>query len=115
MSRRVGDRLTRSSTSRRDKVVRLYFTQAEFDRLSERARSKAQSVPRFVRDAALGVVLPADPLLRELALVGRSLEQVTRQAAASPAVLAEALAALDRHRSLVERVLQEGRDSAETP
>jgi hypothetical protein len=100
-----------SPTSRRRRERRtakklVSFTPEELDAVAARALACGRTPARFIREASLGAVPKArrhetaDALVRELARVGNSLNQLARAANVSDrgvdaARLAEALAALD--------------------
>lgn len=97
------------------KLIRLHTE--ELRQITESARRSGLTPARFIRERALGAtprprVHAADqPLLRELASIGRSLDQLARvaQASQNPALTAETSAALERHQALVRHIVQRHR------
>ena len=89
-------------------TVRPGFTSEEFDRISQHARETGQKVSRFIRNAALGGAGASNPLLHEIALVGRALDRIARLLATTttPELLTEVCAALERHKALVEHFVK---------
>ncbi len=94
------------------KLIRLH--PEELRQITESARRSGLTPARFIREAALGTRprarchAAAGPLLRELARIGQSLDQLAHVAQASPdAALAEQMsAALKRHDALVRHIVQ---------
>jgi len=97
------------------KLIRLH--PEELRQITECARRSGLTPARFIRETALGTPprarshAAAAPLLRELARVGRSLEQLARCAGASQdaALAAQTSAALERHQALVRHIVQRHR------
>jgi hypothetical protein len=91
----------------------IYFHPEELARITGRARAAGQTPARFIREAALGGTpkRAADPLLTELALIGRRLDQIARlpEIGRDGALAEEVRAALDRHWALARRVLADRR------
>lgn len=94
------------------KLIRLHSE--ELRQITECARRSGVTPARFIRETALGAKPKArhhgatGPLLRELARIGRSLDQLARFAQANrEATLAEQTrAALERHQALVRHIVQ---------
>ncbi len=107
-------------TLRRTATKLLRLHREELDRITARAQACGQTPARFIRETALGAMPRAHrhadtkPLLRALARIGSSLQQVARLAHScrDAALRARAAAALDRHRALVEQVVRDGRRGA---
>jgi hypothetical protein len=90
----------------RRKLVHTTLTAADFAKLAERARAQGQTVPRFLQTVALTQIGVPDPLLYQLALIGRDLEKLARLASAStPDLAAQLETALRQHRTLVQQLL----------
>lgn len=93
------------------KLIRLHPD--ELRKITESARRSGLTPARFIRETALGATprarshAAAAPVLRELARIGRSLDQLARVAQASQdAVLAaQTSAALERHQALVRHIV----------
>jgi hypothetical protein len=87
----------------------IYFHPDELARITGRARACGQTPACFIREAALGGTpkRAADPLLSELALIGRRLDQIAGlpETERDAALGKEIRTALDRHWALVRRVL----------
>ena len=100
---------------RRTAAKLIRFHREELARITERARACARTSARFIREAALGAVpkpqqnTERDRVLRELARIGRSLDQLARLASQSEGTaIAERLAvALDAHRAAIRYVVGE--------
>ncbi len=100
------------------KVIR--FHPGELARITARAQACGETPARFIRETALGAIpkprhdAAADPLLCELARIGRRLDQLARLAQTGHhAALAERVrAALDGHWALVRQVVQDRRRRA---
>ena len=98
---------------RRTAAKLIRFRPDELASLTERARACGRTPARFIREAALGAVpkprqhAGRDPLLRELARIGRTVDQLSRLAAeGQDKALADSLrAALDAHLAAVRCVL----------
>ncbi len=101
------------TSTRRTASKVIYFHREELARITGRARACGQTPARFIREAALGGTpkRAADPLLTELALIGRRLDQIARlpETERDGALAEEVRAALDRHWALVRRVLADRR------
>ncbi|PYP56751.1 MAG: hypothetical protein DMD44_11845 [Gemmatimonadetes bacterium] len=102
---------------RRTAAKLIRFHPDELREITECARRSGLTPARFIRETALGATPKArahaadQPLLRELARVGRSLEHLARCARASQdaALAAKTTAALERHHALVRHVVQRHR------
>jgi hypothetical protein len=94
----------------------IYFHPEELARITARAQARSQTPARFIREAALGGTpqRAADPILSELTLIGRRLDQIARLPhVGHDSTLAEQVrAALDRHWTLVRHVLEDRRQGA---
>ena len=98
----------------------IYLHPQELARITARAQARGQTPSRFIRETALGTIPNArqheatGALLREMARIGKSLDELARLAQAGPhAALAERLtAALDSHWARVRQLAQDGRRSA---
>ena len=97
----------------------IYLHPHELARITARAQARGQTPARFIREAALGGTpkRAADPLLSDLTLIGRRLDQIARlpQTGHDGALAEQIRAALDRHWALVRRVLEDRRQSAGGP
>ena len=104
------------TSKRRTAAKVIYLHPQELARITARAHACGQTPARFIRDAALGAnqKRAADPLLSELTLIGRRLDQITRLSqVGQDGTLAERVrAAVDRHWALVRRVLEDRRQGA---
>ena len=91
----------------------IYFRPDELARITGRARACGQTPACFIREAALGGTpkRAADPVLSELTLIGRRLDQIARlsEAERDAALATEVRAALARHWALVRQVLADRR------
>jgi mobilization protein NikA len=102
---------------RRTAAKLIRFRPEELARITARARDCGRTPACFIRETALGAIprprpnAAADPLLSELARVGRRLDQLARLAqAGQDAALAQRVrAALDEHWTLVRRVVKDPR------
>jgi hypothetical protein len=94
----------------------IYLHPQELARITARAQGCGQTPARFIRDVALGGTAKraADPVLSELTLIGRRLDQIARlpQPGHDAALAEQIRAALDRHWALVRRVLEDRRPGA---
>jgi hypothetical protein len=103
-------------TERRTAAKVIYFHPKELARITARAHACGQTPACFIREAALGGTpkRAADPLLSELTLIGRRLDQIARllQAGLDGTLAEQVRAALDRHSALVRRVLEDRRQGA---
>jgi hypothetical protein len=94
----------------------IYLHPHELARITARAQARGQTPARFIREAALGGTpkRAADPLLSELTLIGRRLDQIAQlpQAGHDRALAEQVRAALDHHWALVQRVLEDRRQGA---
>ena len=107
-------------TPRRTRTKLLRLHPEELARITARARACGQTPARFIRETALGTIpkarhdAAADPLLAELARVGRSLHQLARVAETGrhTGLVEQVRAALDRHWTLVRQVAQARRQRA---
>ena len=99
---------------RRTAAKLIRFHAEELACITAAARACGQTPARFIRETALGAIprprphSAAEPLLRELAQIGRALAQVARLAQAGPtAGLAEQVrTALEGHEALVRQVVE---------
>jgi hypothetical protein len=104
---------------RRTATKLIRFRPDELARITERAQACGRTPARFIRETALGAIpkarhdAAADPLVCELAQIGRCLDQLARLAQTSgDAALAERVrAALDRHWTLTRQVVRDRRRS----
>lgn len=104
-------------TSRRTTTKLLRLHPEELARITARAQACGQTPARFIRETALGTKPKAqhqagtEPLLRGLARIGSSLEQIARlvDSDGRPALARYVRLALSDHRALVAQVVQEGR------
>jgi hypothetical protein len=100
------------------KLLRLHPD--ELARITVHARACGQTPARFIRETALGATPKArrhvetEPLLRALARIGSSLEQVAHlsQSGRGAALAERVAAALEAHVALVEQVVHDGRRAA---
>lgn len=107
-------------TQRRTATKLLRLHPEELAHITARAQACGQTPARFIRETALGALPRAhrhadtEPLLRALARIGSSLEQVARlaQSGRGTALRERVAAALDGHRALVEQVVRDGRRGA---
>ena len=110
-------------TPRRTTTKLLRLHPEELARITARAHACGQTPAQFIRETALGAKPKAqhhadtEPLLRALAHVGSSLEQIARSAQSDGgAALAKRIAlALDHHRALVAQVVRGGRRRTRRP
>ena len=99
---------------RRTATKLIRFHPDELREITECARRSGLTPARFIRETALGArprarsQAAAGPLLRELARIGRSLDQLARgaQARQDAALAAQTGAALKRHDALVRHIVQ---------
>ncbi len=102
---------------RRTATKLIRFHPDELRQITESARRSGLTPARYIRETALGTTprarshAAAAPLLRELARIGRSLDQLARVAEASQdaALAAQTRAALERHQTLVRHIVQDHR------
>ena len=102
---------------RRTAAKLIRFRPDELREITECARRSGLTPARFIRETALGAKPRArphaatGPLLRELARIGQSLDQLARVAHASQdaALAAQMSAALKRHEALVRHLVQRHR------
>jgi len=102
---------------RRTATKLIRFHPEELREITEAARRVGLTPARFIRETALGTPprarshSAAAPLFRELARIGRSLEQLARVAEASQdvALAAQMRAALEQHGVLVRPIVQHNR------
>jgi hypothetical protein len=102
---------------RRTAAKLIRFRPEELARITARARACGRTPARFIRETALGAIprprhdAATDPLLCELARIGRCLDQLARLAQAGQhAVLAKRVnATLDEHWALVRHLIEERR------
>ena len=100
--------------NRRTAAKLIRFHPDELSQITECARRSGLTPARFIRETALGAAPRARshaataPLLRELARIGRSLDQLACCAEASQgaALGAQMNAALERHHALVRHIVQ---------
>jgi hypothetical protein len=105
---------------RRTAAKLVCFRPDELARITARARVCGQTPARFIRETALGAIPKArqheatGALLREMARIGKSLDELARLAQAGPdAALAEQLTAtLEGHWTRVRQLARNGRRSA---
>ena len=116
-------------TARRTAAKLIRFRPDELTQIVQRAHDCGRTPARFIREAALGAIpkprhhADRDAMLRELAHVGRELDQLVRLAttgagvAVTESVTARLSTALDAHAALVRHVLnghrRDGRDMPE--
>jgi hypothetical protein len=111
---------------RRTAAKLIRFHAQELACITAAARACGQTPARYIRETALGAIprprphTAAEPLLRELAQIGRALAQLARHAQAGPtAALAERVrTALEGHEALVRQVVEthrRGRERTVTP
>jgi hypothetical protein len=108
---------------RRTAAKLICFHPDELVRITERARVCGQTPARFIRETALGAIPKArqhgatGALLREMARIGESLDELARLAQAGQhAALAERLTAtLDGHWARVRQLAKNGQRSSGTP
>src|SRR5438093_3967437 len=102
---------------RRTSTKLIRFPPEELRHITECARHSGVTPARFIRETALGATprarsrAAAQPLLRELARIGRSLDQLARLAHGDrdAALAAQTSAALERHQALVRHIVQTDR------
>ncbi len=102
---------------RRTAAKLIRFHPDELREITECARRSGLTPARFIRETALGAAprarshAAAQPLLLELARIGRSLDQLARcaQASQDAALAAQTSAALEGHRALVQHILHSRR------
>ncbi len=102
---------------RRTATKLLRFHPEELRQITESARRSGLTPARFIRETALGTPprarshAAAAPVLRELARIGRSLDELARGAAAShdATLAAQMRAALEQHEALVRHIVQRHR------
>ena len=107
---------------RRTATKLIRFHPEELRHIVECARRAGLTPARFIRETALGATpkarahVAAQPLLRELARIGRSLDQLARFAEANQdsALAAQTSAALERHQALVRQIVQGYRQRGES-
>ncbi len=105
---------------RRTAAKLIRFHPGELARITARAQACGQTPARFIRETALGAIPKArhdaavDPVLYELAHIGRCLDQLARVAQAGRhARLAEQVQdALDQHWTLFRQLARDRRRSA---
>jgi hypothetical protein len=99
---------------RRTTAKLIRFHAEELAGITVAARACGQTPARFIRETALGAIprrrphTAAEPLLSELARIGRALDQLARLAQTDPtAALAEQVrTALEGHEALVRQVVE---------
>jgi hypothetical protein len=99
---------------RRTAAKLIRFHPDELRHITECARRAGLTPARFIRETALGATprarshAAAVPLLRELARLGRTLDQLARvaQARQDAALAAQVRTALERHQALVRHVVR---------
>ncbi len=97
------------------KLIR--FHPDELRQITDCARRSGLTPARFIRETALGARPKAQahaaaaPVLRELARIGRSLEELARWAQVNQdaALAGQTSAALERHQALVRHIVQRHR------
>jgi hypothetical protein len=91
----------------------IYLHPQELARITARAHACGQTPARYIREVALGGTSKraADPLLSELTLIGRRLDQIARlpQAGHDSTLAEQVRTALELHWALVRRVLEDRR------
>ena len=110
-------RAERAMVDRRTATKLIRFHPDELRRITEYARRSGLTPARFIRETALGATpksrhhAAAEPLLCELARIGRSLDQLARRAEAEQdaALAARTSAALEGHWTVVRQVLAQRR------
>jgi hypothetical protein len=98
---------------RRTAAKLIRFHPEELEQIVECARRAGLTPARFIRETALGATPRArsyavdQPLLNELARIGRSLDQLAHRARATqdPAFAAETSAALEHHQALIRHIV----------
>jgi len=98
---------------RRTATKLIRFHPEELHQITECARRSGLTPARFIRETALGAAprarshAAAQPLLRELARIGRCLDRLARVAQASQdaALAAQTSVALERHQALVRHIV----------
>ena len=98
---------------RRTAAKLIRFHPEELQQIVECARRSGLTPARFIRETALGATPRArsyavdQPLLRELARIGRSLDQLAHRAldTQDPALAAQTSAALEHHQALVRHIV----------
>jgi len=106
---------------RRTAAKLIRFHAEELACITAAARACGQTPARFIRETALGAIprprphAAAEPLLRELAQIGRALAQLARLAQTGPTVgVAEQVrTALEGHEALVRQVVETHRRGRE--
>ncbi len=101
-------------SERRTAAKLIRFRPEELARITARARACGRTPARFIRETALGAIprprhdAAADPLLCELARIGRRLDQLakTAQAGQHAALAQRVRATLDEHWTLVRQVIK---------
>lgn len=111
-------RISRGSWSTAGPATKLIrFHPEELRQITECARRSGLTPARFIRETALGTTprprshAATRPLLRELARIGRCLDQLARfaQARQDAALAAQMSAALEQHQALVRHIVQHHR------
>jgi hypothetical protein len=105
---------------RRSVAKLIRFHPAELARITARAQACGQTPARFIRETALGASpkprpeASADPLLCEMARVGRCLDQLARlaQTGQDGTLAAHVATALDGHWAFVRQVVEDRRRGA---
>src|SRR5258708_21852896 len=123
-SHRTASRLIeRAMVDRRTAAKLIRFHPEELEQIVERARRAGLTPARFIRETALGAAPRArsyavdQPLLNELARIGRSLDQIAHRALAAqdPALAAETSAALEHHQALIRHIVPGRRQKGGSP
>ncbi len=108
---------TEAMPDRRTAAKLIRFHPDELREIAECARRAGLTPARFIRETALGARPRAQshagtrPVLRELARIGRSLDQLAcvAQASQNAALAAQMRAALEQHEALVRHIVQRHR------
>ncbi len=107
---------------RRTAAKLIRFHPEELRQIVECARRAGLTPARFIRETALGATpkarahAAAQPLLREVARIGRSLDQLARfaQASQDAALATQTSAALELHEALVRHLTHRRRPKGES-
>lgn len=106
---------------RRTTAKLIRFHAQELARITAAARACGLTPARFIRETALGAIprprprTAAEPLLRELAQIGRALAQLARLAQTGPTagLAAQVRTALEGHEALIRQVVETRRRGRE--
>jgi hypothetical protein len=113
-------------SERRTTAKLIRFRAEELARITARARACGQTPARYIRETALGAIprprshAAAEPLLSELARIGRALEQLAHlaQTDLTAGLVEQVRVALHGHEALVRQVVEtqrRPRDRRATP